>query len=318
MDPETSIIIRSYNEEKHIEKLLIGITKQRLKTKEIILIDSGSTDKTVEIAKKYNVKILRINKKDFTFGGALNIGCNYASSEILVFVSAHVYPLKINWLEKLISPFQSRDVLVSYGKQIGNHKTKFSEHQIFRKWFPNISYTSNKNYFCNNANCSIRKNIWKKYNFNEDLTGLEDLDLAKKIVDNNEGKISYISDAEIVHVHEESWVQIRNRYRRESIALLKINPKLKIKLFQCIILFFGNVYSDLFRAIKEKILIYNLIPILLFRFNQFYGIYLGFNMQININKEIRDKFFFPLKNFSKNEYENKNNEYIDYTKYFKD
>ena len=41
-------------------------------------------------------------------------------------------------------------------------------------------------------------------------------------------------------------------------------------------------------------------------------------MQININKEIRDKFFFPLKNFSKNEYENKNKEYIDYTKYFKD
>ncbi len=318
MKDKISIIIRSYNEEKHIERLLIGIKQQKIKFHEIILVDSGSTDRTVQIAKKFNITILKIDKKDFTFGRALNIGCKKSKGEILVFVSAHVYPLKNNWLEKLIKPFSNKNVMVSFGRQIWDDETKFSEKQIFKKWFPDKSYSSNDNYFCNNANCSIRRKIWKKYEFDEELTGLEDLDLAKKIVDNKIGKISYVSDAEIVHVHDENWIQIRNRYRRESIALFKINSNLRIKLLQCFFLFIGNVFSDLVQSIKERVFLNNLFQVLLFRFNQFYGIYLGFNKEININKQMRNKFFFPLKNFSKNKFENNSNEYIDYSRYFKD
>ncbi|MDI6591504.1 MAG: glycosyltransferase family A protein, partial [Patescibacteria group bacterium] len=73
--PETSIIIRTFNEEKHVGNLLKAIREQDYKDYEIILVDSGSTDRTLEIAKKFGHKILEIESQDFTFGYSLNVGC---------------------------------------------------------------------------------------------------------------------------------------------------------------------------------------------------------------------------------------------------
>ena len=57
-----SVIIRSYNEEAHIGRLLSGIIQQTWKELEIIIVDSGSTDATLSIAAQYPTKILHIDK----------------------------------------------------------------------------------------------------------------------------------------------------------------------------------------------------------------------------------------------------------------
>jgi len=154
---KVSIIIRAHNEEAHIRRLLTGIAAQGLKPYEVILVDSGSTDRTADIAWSLGAAVVTINKKEFTFGRALNRGCAAASGDILVFPSAHVYPVYDNWLETLVEPFKDQRVVLSYGRQIGNEITKFSEHQIFARWFPNKSVCPQKSYFCNNANCAVRR-----------------------------------------------------------------------------------------------------------------------------------------------------------------
>jgi rhamnosyltransferase len=63
-----SIVIRAYNEERHIGRLLDGIKHQTLKDVEVILVDSGSTDSTVEIAESYDARIVKIPSEEFTFG----------------------------------------------------------------------------------------------------------------------------------------------------------------------------------------------------------------------------------------------------------
>jgi rhamnosyltransferase len=55
---KVSIVIRSYNEEEHIGRLLSGITRQTIKDLEIIIVDSGSTDATLSIASRYPERIL--------------------------------------------------------------------------------------------------------------------------------------------------------------------------------------------------------------------------------------------------------------------
>src|SRR5262245_41014116 len=209
-----SVVIRAYNEEKHIEKLLIGLSRQTLVPHEVILVDSGSTDNTVAIARRYGVKVVSISKGAFTFGRSLNMGCAAASGDFLVFVSAHVYPRHTSWLADLMQPFADTKVVLSYGKQRGNHLNHFSEHQIFAKWFPRESIVPQGSYFCNNANAAIRRSEWEQRPYDETLTGLEDLDWAKKAQADG-GWIAYVADAEIIHVHEESWIAVRNRYRRE-------------------------------------------------------------------------------------------------------
>ena len=69
-----SIVIRCYNEAAHIGKLLYGILQQTESHIEIIVVDSGSTDGTLRIAKQYPVKIVEIKPEDFSFGRSLNAG----------------------------------------------------------------------------------------------------------------------------------------------------------------------------------------------------------------------------------------------------
>ena len=111
----TSIVIRTLNEAKHLPSLLDSIERQNRLPDEVILVDSGSTDTTVSIAEKHGLKIVHIPPGDFTFGRALNWGCEAAKGDLLVLVSAHVYALDDNWLEQLVEPFADDRVGLSYG-----------------------------------------------------------------------------------------------------------------------------------------------------------------------------------------------------------
>ncbi len=76
------------------------------------------------------------------------------------------------------------------------------EKQIFRRWFPEGSNNEQRYPFSNNANAAIRKLVWMQMPYDETLTGLEDLDWAKRAVQMGD-KIVYSSEAEIIHVHNE-------------------------------------------------------------------------------------------------------------------
>ena len=108
-----SIVIRAYNEEKHIGRLLEGIRQQTIKDVEIILVDSGSTDSTVAIAESFGARIVRIPSDEFTFGRSLNFGVRAATREFVVIASAHVYPVYPDWLESLLSPFEDQQVALT-------------------------------------------------------------------------------------------------------------------------------------------------------------------------------------------------------------
>jgi len=62
-----SVVIRAFNEERHIGRLLRGISEQTMEEVEIIVVDSGSTDKTVSIAGEYQANIVTIPPSEFTF-----------------------------------------------------------------------------------------------------------------------------------------------------------------------------------------------------------------------------------------------------------
>jgi len=290
-----SIIIRSYNEEKYIGKLVKGIKSQNIYDPcniEILLVDSGSEDNTVEIAKDLGVKIYKIKKSDFSFGRALNIGCKNATGEFLVFVSAHVYPIFSDWLSNLISLFENDRIGLVYGRQIGGESSKFSEKMIFNSWFPSISNLNQKTPFCNNANCAIRRSLWIHQPFDEELTGLEDIDWANKIMVKGY-RLVYNADAAIVHLHDETPQKIKNRYRREAIAFKHIMPDVHVGFLGFIKLFISNTFSDAFHAIQKGCFWKELKNIVVFRFMQFYGTYLGHQQKGAITKELKYRFYYP-------------------------
>ncbi len=292
--PLCSLVIRAYNEEKHIGRLLEGVMHQTLRDEcEIVLVDSGSTDATVAIASRYPVKIVHISPQEFTFGRSLNLGIENARGKFIVIASAHVYPVYPDWLEKLLEPFADAEVALAYGKQRGNHLTKFSEHQIFARWFPDESVPRQTHPFCNNANAAIRRELWERHRYDETLTGLEDLEWARWAL--SQGYVlSYVAEAEIIHVHEETPRKVFNRYRREAMAFKRIFPEARFGVWDFVRLFTGNVVSDFYHAAREGVLARHWWSILWFRFMQFWGTYRGYRMaQSPLDERLRQTFYYP-------------------------
>ena len=293
MKPSCSLIIRSYNEEKHLRKLLEGVKRQTIFHQlEVILVDSGSTDNTVIIANEYNVKVVHISPEEFSFGRALNIGCEVANGDYLIFASAHVYPLYTDWLERMIAPFGDENIGLVYGRQVGCEISKYSEQQLFKKWFPIVSNYDQTISFCNNANCAIPRKLWYEQHYDESLTGLEDLAWANSIR-KMKMKIAYEAMAPIVHVHEETPSRIMNRYRREAIALKIIYPQEKFTFFNFVRLTIANIFSDSYHAIHDRRFFSSFASILMFRFMQFWGTYLGYNQKSQINESLRNRLYYP-------------------------
>lgn len=307
-----SIVIRCLNEEKHIGKLLAGIMEQTVKDVEIIVVDSGSRDGTLKIASQFPTKIVNIKPEDFSFGYAINVGCEAATGDILLFASAHVYPVYKDWLELMLKPFEEEKVALVYGKQRGDHRNKYSEHQVFAKWFPEESSANQQHPFCNNANCAIRRSLWQQKPYDETLTGLEDLHWAKQI--QAEGwRIAYQAEAAIIHVHEETWKNVFNRYRREAIALRLIMKHEKFNFFNFLNLLSQNVISDWKQALHDGVFLEKAYGVFMFRFNQFWGTYKGYKQSYLLDNQIRERFYYPKDYILKKEGKDKDHQKIDYS-----
>lgn len=293
-EPLISIIIRCFNEEKHIGSLLEAIQRQNLRDLEIILVDSGSTDQTLDIAKAYSPAVVHIKPVDFTFGFSLNQGCRAAKGKFLVIVSAHVIPEKSTWLDELIRPFADPNVALVYGRQIGNSITRFSEHEVFAQQFPNKSNFKQLTPFCNNANAAIRREIWERRSYDETLTGLEDLDMGVWVL--SQGMyLAYNSDAAIFHIHDEIPSKIFNRYKREAIAMKRILPDSHLTLWEFIFFWLSTIVLDILRAIKVGVIFKSFFEIIMFRTMQYWGTYSGLHDRTPLTHEMIMRFYYPRK-----------------------
>ncbi len=289
-----SVIIRTYNESKYLGELLSAIAIQDnpgFET-EVILVDSGSTDNTLDIAASFACNIVHIPKTDFSFGRSLNMGCTTATGSILVFISGHCIPVDRVWLKNLVSPIIDQKVVWTYGRQIGNKHSRFSELQIFDKYFPSASQIPQQGFFCNNANAAVLKNVWAKYQFDEELTGLEDMHLAQKVVEDGM-KLGYIADASVFHLHDENWRKVKNRFEREAIALQRIMPEVQITFSDFLRYFTSSVMLDYSKAIRERIFFKKAKEILMYRLAQYWGSYQGNHSHRKISKKVKEQYFYP-------------------------
>jgi threonine dehydrogenase-like Zn-dependent dehydrogenase/glycosyltransferase involved in cell wall biosynthesis len=264
--PETSIVIRAYNEEEHLPALLLGIAKQSYRNVELLLVDSGSFDRTREIAEAAGVKIIRINSRDFTFGHSLNVGIEAARGEFIAIVSAHTWPLNDEWLGNLIDPLRDDRVAMVYGAQRGNELSKYSERRDFETTFgESFEVHVEKEVYANNANSAIRRSLWLDHPFDEVLPGLEDLAWARHWTAQGLS-IVYEPAAAIYHIHEESWTQVHRRYYREALAARWIGYFSKRDIPRLALLEIQRLASDLWRAAREGCLFKVWGEIVRFRF----------------------------------------------------
>lgn len=133
---KVSIIIPVYNQEKYIGRCIDSVLNQTMTDFELILINDGSTDKSLEILKKYEKKDKRIkiiDQKNMGVAKTRNKGIALARGEFIALVDNDDY-LDTDYLEEFLKNSDNYDVIVGGYKRVSNKKTLFTKKMTKSSW----------------------------------------------------------------------------------------------------------------------------------------------------------------------------------------
>ena len=251
--PDVSILIRTKNEDKYIGKTLSVLFSQTYKNFEVIIVDSGSTDKTLEIAGGHPVRIHKIKPEEFTWGYALNYGFRKAEGKYVVCLSAHALPLSDRWLETLVADFDDDKVAAVTSNMLPMPDCNpFDRRGMLKKYnIKKQELFEGPPFIFSNSCSAIRKSVWGKIHFDESLLAVEEEDWARKVRRMNY-KIMYEPEAKVYHSHNESLRQIYKRHYELSHAFQLLGFQ-KFSMPGILFDFFaGSIYDMAYALFKRE------------------------------------------------------------------
>jgi glycosyltransferase involved in cell wall biosynthesis len=225
-----SIIIRTMNEAKCLEVVLTKIATQTggFQT-EIIIIDSDSTDGTLDVAARFNYRVIQLPRSEFSWGRALNMGLEAAANEYCVLLSGHCTPVTNKWLDELVRPLSSPSVAATCGRQVPRHGMDPFEEAEIERWFPALSENTSCLMFTSAAS-AIKRSLWQACPFNEIINSLEDAEVSARLKKAGYD-IQYVPAAAVYHSHLISVPGIYRRwYWRSRVGMFlrqDVNPRIK-------------------------------------------------------------------------------------------
>jgi rhamnosyltransferase len=194
---------------------------------EVIAIDSGSTDGTLNVLKKYDIKLIEIAPKDFQHGRTRNLGASAASGNIISFITADAVPASRSWLRSLSAPLLENDTIAAaYGRQLPRKDASYNTIKALEKIYPatplvkqkaDLSILGLRTYHMTNVNSAYIKSVWESTRFPEDLIACEDVGIAKRILEKGY-RIAYVPEAAVLHSHNYSVGNILKRYFDIGVA----------------------------------------------------------------------------------------------------
>lgn len=195
-----SVVVRTKNEIQWIHRCLSAIALQNYPKFEVVVVDNESTDGTLDIVKKFGCRLVTIKDADFTFGRSLNIGIETCRGDFIAMVSGHCVPLNERWLQMLRGSFNDQRVAGVYGRQEPLPDTDpFNKRDLWTT-FGTERKVQSKDFFFHNANSMILRRIWRDVPFDDEISGVEDRDWAKKVLARGH-RIVYQPDGSVYHFH---------------------------------------------------------------------------------------------------------------------
>ncbi|MDH6425085.1 rhamnosyltransferase [Aurantimicrobium minutum] len=270
--PLVTVFIPTYNGETYLEVLLQAVIQQVVDFEfEIQVIDSGSTDQTLEILNKFHdISILQIPNAEFSHGRTRNLAAQIARGIYIVFLTQDAIPSSKHWLASLIDPMRKfQQVMGVVGKQTPRKNCppylkydiqmvfdrqgassavslfQLPKHRTLKQWEYDICT------FYSDVNSATRVDLLKGEIPLRDVDYSEDIYFAQDILSAGYVK-AYSPDAEVIHSNDLTLRQVRKRLYDETTGLINIGVELgKFGIFNLFSVILKKSLGDQKRIIND-------------------------------------------------------------------
>ena len=188
-----SIVIPVKDGGQDLVRCLDAISRQETDDEfEVVIVDSGSRDGSVEVARSHGARVQEIDSSEFNHGATRNLGARQASGDVLVFISQDAEPIGSDWLRLLTAPLRDDDELAGvYGRQLARDDAVPPERFFLDFLYgarPRVqqisgpSEISMESTLFSNANSAIRRSAWEKFPFAGDIIMSEDQEWSRRVL----------------------------------------------------------------------------------------------------------------------------------------
>jgi rhamnosyltransferase len=244
--PKASVVILTFGAGPGFEELLRRVFSQRTGFGyEVLVIDSGSTDGTVELANRYGASVHRIDAGDFGHGATRNLGASLSSGRYVVFLVQDALPVDDGWLAAMVDDLDADETVAgAYGRQIPRPKSSLLTRTLMRDWptsrlerreqsaggpgpYSSLPPATRRSLavFDNVSSC-VRRSVWERFPFERTGFG-EDVRWGKAVVEAGY-KLVYEPRSAVLHSHERGALYDLRRHYADTLVigeLFGLSPK---------------------------------------------------------------------------------------------
>lgn len=252
-----SVAVLTFNAQPFLEQLLDSLFGQETDfVFEVIVIDSGSRDATLEIARRYPVRLYEIANRDFNHGETRNYAASLAGGDFVAYLTQDAIPAHRRWLTEIVRPLREDSrIACVFGRQIAHANAFILTKRDMETHFANMSpdnesvvvqykgdipeaeYATDRfrYYFFSNVNSCVRRSVWEQIPFRR-IDYAEDQALGMDIIEAGLRK-AYSPKAAVIHSHDYRLTEYLQRqfdeYRGLKISIGYADSSPALTLARC-------------------------------------------------------------------------------------
>ena len=247
MNPDATIVIPTKNGGELFKQVLDRVYGQVTQyTYEVICVDSGSTDQTLQIIQDSPAKLIQIPPEEFGHGKTRNLGASKGTGEFICFLTQDALPVHESWLENMLNAMKmDPDIAGGFGRHLPYPGCNFIDERDINGLFDGFGHTDtlywneDQNrydndpgyrsvlaFFSDNNSC-LRRSVWEQYPY-PDVEFAEDQIWMRQMIEKGYKKV-YCPEATVYHSHNYDPSTYFMRYYDEHKGLYEIHGYINLK-----------------------------------------------------------------------------------------